>query len=68
MQSRKKVQKELNLRRSWKEGVVTSDHRRTSFQEKRRTIGILCREFASSHELLDLTEKQGSYDESVERF
>jgi hypothetical protein len=34
-----------------------------SSQRKRRTVGILCGEFAKSREPSDLTEEQGSYDE-----
>jgi hypothetical protein len=46
---------------SLKEGVVRSDHRRTSSQGKRWMVKILCGEFVKSREPSDLTEEQGSY-------
>jgi hypothetical protein len=51
-----------------KENVAMSDHKRTSSQGKRRTVGILGGESAKSRESSDLTDKQESYDKSVERF
>jgi hypothetical protein len=52
----------------FEEGIATSDRRRTSSQRKRRTVEFSGGEFAKSREPSDLTEKQGSYGESVERF
>jgi hypothetical protein len=45
-----------------------SDRRRTSSQGKRQIVKNLGGESAKSRESSDLTEKQGSYGESVERF
>jgi hypothetical protein len=41
---------------------------RSPWEEKRRTVGILCGEFAKSREPSDLTEEQGSYNEYSQRF